>query len=105
MLPGVSTSVAGLIIANAAALGAFGLLRALVEREESAAVARRSLLYLAVFPTAFFLLAAYAESLFLLWSVACFLALRRQRNALIIGASLTMLALLTVIFAIGGWVA
>ena len=78
-LPGVNATVAGPLIAAAATLIAFGLLRALVEREYGRAIARRSLLYLIVFPTAFFLLAGYAESLFLLFSVACFIALRRKR--------------------------
>lgn len=71
--------LAGFIIANVAAFFALGLLRALVERELGREVAVRALVYLVAFPTAFFLIAPYTESLFLLFSVACFVALRRQR--------------------------
>lgn len=72
-------ALAGVVIANVACLGAFGLLRVLVERELGRTVARRTLLYIAIFPVSFFLVAAYAESLFLLLSVGAFLALRRER--------------------------
>src|SRR5262249_1377480 len=54
-------------------------LRVLVEREYGRQVALRALIALAVFPSSLFLAAAYAESLFLLLSLATFLALRRQR--------------------------
>lgn len=87
------TQLAGVIIANVACLGAFGLLRVLVERELGRAVARRTLLYIVIFPVSFFLLAAYAESLFLLLSVGALLAVRRGRwlvaGALIALATLT----------------
>ncbi|MFI5275112.1 MAG: mannosyltransferase family protein, partial [Ktedonobacterales bacterium] len=85
--------VAGLLVSNACCLGAFVLLRVLAERELGRAAARRALLALAVFPTALFLTAAYAESLFLLLSLAAFLALRAHRwpltGALIALAALT----------------
>jgi hypothetical protein len=42
-------------------------------------VARRTLLYLCIFPTAFYFFAAYNESLFLFFSAGAFLAMRRQR--------------------------
>ncbi len=71
--------LAGLLVANVCCLGAFGLLRVLAERELGVATARRALLALAVFPTALFLAAAYAESLFLLLSLGAFLALRARR--------------------------
>lgn len=71
--------VAGLLISNAACLGAFVTLRVLVEHDFNRAVARRLLLYVACFPYGFFLAAAYTESLFLLLSAATFLALRRER--------------------------
>ncbi|HEX8032825.1 MAG TPA: mannosyltransferase family protein [Ktedonobacterales bacterium] len=79
LMTGGDTALAGVIIANAASLGAFGLLRVLVERELGRPIARRTLLYLVIFPVSFFLVAAYTESLFLLLSVAAFLALRRER--------------------------
>lgn len=76
---GGNPGLAGLIVANVATLLVFGLLRVLVERELGRHVAQRALLYLACFPTAFFLIVPYTESLFLLFSVASFLALRRER--------------------------
>lgn len=76
-LTGGRTDVAGEVIANLACLPAFGLLRVLAEREMNRGAARRTLLYLAVFPTAFYFSAAYSESLFLLVSVGAFVALRR----------------------------
>src|SRR5260370_18121499 len=42
-------------------------------------VGRRLLLYLCIFPTAFFFFAAYNESLFLLFTASSFLAMRRQQ--------------------------
>lgn len=85
--------VAGLLVSNLCCLGAFGLLRVLAERELGCDAARRALLALAVFPTALFLVAAYAESLFLLLSLGAFLALRSHRwpltGALIALATLT----------------
>jgi hypothetical protein len=49
----------------------------LVELETDAQLARRSVVYMALFPTAFFLLAAYAESLLLLCAVAALYHARR----------------------------
>lgn len=92
-LTGGRADVAGEVIANLACLPAFGLLRVLAERELSRAAARRTLLYLAVFPTAFFLSAAYSESLFLLISVGAFVALRRGQW--LIAGALAALATLT----------
>jgi Gpi18-like mannosyltransferase len=56
---------AGLLISSAGAFGAFVLFYRLVYAEKGRDVARTALLYLAVFPTAFFLFAVYTESLFL----------------------------------------
>lgn len=81
-LVGGDPSVAGLLLSNVACLAAFALLRVLIEREAGRDVARRALLYLAVFPTSLFFAAAYSESLFLLVSVGTFLALRGRRWAL-----------------------
>lgn len=72
-----ATAVAGAIIANVAGFFALVLVRLLAERELGRAAAQRTLLYLAVFPTAFFFAASYTESLFLLLSVGTFLCLRR----------------------------
>jgi len=67
----------GLIVSNLAYVLALGLFYRLAAWELDEATARRGVLYLALFPTAFFFLAGYAESLFLLVSVASFYAARR----------------------------
>lgn len=72
-------SLAGLLISNAAALIAVFYLFRLVQREFGANVASLSVLYLALFPTAFFLSAIYTESLFLACSVACIYYAREHR--------------------------
>ena len=76
---GIDPMWAGILISNVAFFAALGCLRVLVEREWGLAVAQRTTLYLALFPTAFFFDLGYTESLFLLCSVAAFLALRQQR--------------------------
>jgi hypothetical protein len=88
-----NTAAAGMVLANVASLGAFGLLRVLIEREAGRAVARRTLLYLAIFPTAFFLAAGYTEALFLLLGIGAYLALRSHRWLL--AGGLAALAALT----------
>lgn len=70
---------AALLIANAAALGLLLLLYRVVTAELGEAHAARTLLYLALFPTGFFLFAAYTESLFLLLALGSFWAGRRGR--------------------------
>jgi Mannosyltransferase (PIG-V) len=76
---GWNPAAAGVLVANLVCLPALGLLRVLIEREAGRELARRTLLLLAIFPTALYLAAAYTESLFLLLSVAAFLALRERR--------------------------
>jgi hypothetical protein len=84
---------AGILVSLAAALGAFVLLYRLAESHLGAEGARRAVLYLALFPMAFFLQAVYSEALFLLLTVAAFVAAERGRW---LGAGgLTGLALLT----------
>ncbi len=68
---------AGLFISNLATLGLFTVLYRLVYEEFDAERANRTVLYLAVFPTAFFLSAAYNEALFLLLAVSSFYCIRR----------------------------
>lgn len=79
LVAGMDPVWAGILISNIAFFLALGCLRVLVEREWGAAVAQRTTLYLALFPTAFFFALGYTESLFLLLSVAAFLALRQHR--------------------------
>ena len=71
--------VAGLVISLAASLGAFVLLHRLGEERLGAEGARRTVLYLAVFPMSLFLIAVYSESLFLLLAVAAFMLAERGR--------------------------
>ncbi len=69
----------GTIISNAALLGALFVLYQLAVDAGGEEVAQRTLLYLCIFPTAFYFFAPYNESLFILLAAGTFLALRRQR--------------------------
>ena len=82
---GGDTLFAGLIVSNLAYLVALVYLYRLTAMETDQQVARRCILYLASFSTAFFFLAAYSESLFLLTTVAA-LYYARQRRWLAAGA-------------------
>jgi hypothetical protein len=85
--------LAGLVISLLCCLGSFVLLHRLAEERLGSDGARRSVLYLAVFPMALFLEAVYSESLFLLLVLAAFALAERNRFA---GAGLvTGLAILT----------
>lgn len=68
---------AGLLVANLAGLGTLIVLYRLVEMDFGSEVAWRSVLYFAIFPTAFYLAAAYSESVFFLFALLCFYFLRR----------------------------
>jgi hypothetical protein len=72
---------AAFLISHVAAYGALVFLYVLTAGEWSERVARRAVLYLAVFPTSFFLLAPYSESLYLLLVLACLWGARRGRWA------------------------
>ena len=69
----------GVLISNGALLGAMFLLYIFAKEAAGDHVAQRAVLYLCIFPTAFFFFTAYNESLFLLFSLGAFLAMRRQR--------------------------
>ena len=71
--------LAGLVVSLVAAAAAFALLYRLVAARLGPDDARRSVLYLAVFPTSLFLGAVYGESLFLALAVATFLLAERGR--------------------------
>jgi hypothetical protein len=79
LLMGGHPLAAGLLVSNAAFLGALMALYVLTRSELSEDLARRVVLYMAVFPTAFFFLAPYSESLFLLLVVGTLWAARRGR--------------------------
>jgi hypothetical protein len=72
-------SLAGVLVSNVAAVVAVSVLYTLVAHEYGPRVAARTCLYLAVFPTSFYLSAVYAEGLFLACAVGCLYATRRRR--------------------------
>jgi hypothetical protein len=81
------------VVSNVALVVALTVLYRLTERELSALAARRTVLYLAVFPTAFFLYAPYTESLFLALVLGSLYAARR--SAWLLAGGLGALAALT----------
>jgi hypothetical protein len=115
-LPGVSPVGAALLLANASFLGALivlhGLTRLEFAGEDAGDLARRTVLFLSIFPTAFFFLAPYTEAPFLLLSVAAFWSARRDRWAWAgaFGAAATLtrsigvfVAVALLVEAIGQW--
>jgi hypothetical protein len=105
VLPGGALS-AGLIISHVACIAALIVLYRLTDDLLGEAVARRTVYYLMAFPFAFFLVAAYNESTFLLLFVASLYCMRRGywwgAGLLAAGASFTRQAgvLLAIGFAI-----
>jgi hypothetical protein len=71
--------LAGLAVSLAACAAAFVLLHRLVLERVGSQDAVRSVLYLALFPTSFFLGAVYGESLFLLLAIGTFVLAERGR--------------------------
>ncbi len=71
--------VAGLIISNLATLALFMVFYRLVAEDFGADRAWRSVLYLAIFPAAFFFATAYNESLFIFFSILSFYYMRKGR--------------------------
>ena len=85
--------LAGILVSLTTGLASFVLLYRLAEARLGAEGARRTVLYLAVFPMALFLQAVYSESLYLLLSIAAFMLAERRR---FLGAGVVVgLALLT----------
>jgi Mannosyltransferase (PIG-V) len=78
VLPG-DDLLAALLVSNLAFLGALLALFALTAEAFGDRVARRAIVVAAIFPTAFFFLAPYTESLFLLLSVLAFREARHDR--------------------------
>ncbi len=85
--------LAGLLVANLAAIGALYFLYLLVANVWGETRARRVVLWTVLFPTGFFLLAGYTESLFLLFGAAALYYARNQRWWL--AGGMAMLAALT----------
>ena len=71
--------IIGMILSNLALLGTLFVLYQIAADTLGDLVGRRTLLYLCIFPTAFFFFAAYNESLFLFLTASSFLAMRRQK--------------------------
>ncbi len=71
--------LAGLLVSNAALLGALVLFYNLAVEYFEVGVIRRSLVYIMLFPTSFFFFAAYTEAPFLFLVLASFLAAKRER--------------------------
>lgn len=70
--------LAGVLIANVAGVGMIIYFYLLVRDEFDKKIAARAIIYLALFPLAFFLSAIYTESLLLCCSIACIYYARRQ---------------------------
>jgi hypothetical protein len=85
--------LAGIVVSLAGAFGAFLLLYRVAEERLGADGARRAVLYLALFPFAFFLQAVYSESLYLLLTLGAFVLAERRR--FLAAGAVTGLALLT----------
>ncbi|HVM58266.1 MAG TPA: mannosyltransferase family protein [Gaiellaceae bacterium] len=84
---------AGVVVSLAACLGAFVLLHRLALPRLGADGARRTVLYLALFPMALYLQAVYCESLYLLCCLGAFTLAERRRW--LPAGSVTGLAMLT----------
>lgn len=72
-------NIAGTLISNVAGVGMIIYFYLLVYRELGKKIAGRAILYLALFPLAFFLSAIYTESLLLCFSIAAIYYARQQR--------------------------
>jgi hypothetical protein len=96
--------LAAYLVSNGALLAALVVLYRLTEREFSQAVARRAVLYLCLFPTAFFLFDTYSEALFLLAAVTALYLARQGRwgwaGVAGMGATLTRSAGIVVVLAL-----
>ena len=71
--------LSGLLVSNVAELVMFTVLYRLVEEDFGAERAYHTVLYFAIFPSAFFLSAVYTEALFLCFSTLSFYQIRRGR--------------------------
>ena len=70
-------SLSALIISNVSSLVAFAYLYKLAKLEFNESVALKAVLFLSVFPTAYFLSAPYTEGLFFALAIACIYYARR----------------------------
>lgn len=84
---------AGWLISQLALVWSMAILYRIAERWQDPQTARRAVVFLILFPTAFFFFTAYSESLFLLLSLLTFDALGKERRAW--AGFFVMLAILT----------
>ncbi len=91
-IAGGNGHVAAVLVSHSALLAALLLLYDLVARDFTSAVAYRTLVFLLLFPTSFFFIAGYSESLALALTVGVLWAVRRERWWLagIFGCCLTL---------------
>jgi hypothetical protein len=106
VLPEAERNLLGsIILSNVAYFGVLVLFYRLAAQELNDGSALRSTIYLTIFPTSFFFLAAYSESLFILLSIGSILSSRRGHLWLagILGflASLTRLTGVVLIIPLG----
>lgn len=76
---GVGYTAAGFVVATLASLAAAELLRRLASLDTGEDEAARAVVFLFIFPSAYFLHVPYAEGLFLALTLGAFLAARRRR--------------------------
>lgn len=111
-LLGVDVLGSALLVSTLSFLALLYVFYLFVAGRHGDATARRAVLLLCVFPTAFFMLAPYTESTYLFLTVSCFLATDRDKPLL--AGSLAFLAALTRLqgavlvlpllwLAVGGW--
>lgn len=91
---------AAIIISNLAFIGLLIMLFIIAEYDLGQKSATRSLIYLTFFPTGFFLLAPYTESLFLLFALASIWAARHNGRFWLAG----LLGLLASLTRLTGWI-
>lgn len=78
MLAGAPNLLAAILLSNIAFFATLVLLFRVTVAEQDEASARRAVVYIAIFPTSFFFLAAYTESLFLFFAIASIWSARRD---------------------------
>ncbi len=71
--------LAALIVSNGALIGALAFLHRLAEGMFDLSGARRAVAYMTLFPTGFFLFAAYTEALYLFFTLGAFVSARQNR--------------------------
>ncbi len=91
--------LSGILVSNLAFVIALILLFQMVEYELDSQSARRSIIYLAIFPASFFLVAGYTESLFLALAIGAIGASRRGRFWIA-----GLVALVAALTRLNGWV-